>query len=153
MTYFLNTIIQYKYSIQINLPSKQTTKIHKNHSWVIIKYFRIYCNLKRAFSYVDKTIWVNSSYLNNLRFAIHTQRLFILSSTAYKQDYYHLLLAVLFLSPTKLININVFFCLRQERCFESSASFSYKPPLIVEFYIGLCSSTSRFRYANHKNFL
>ena len=46
---------------------------------------------------------IHFSYFNNLPFSTYTQRMLILSNTADKQDYYHLLLAVLFLS--KLFSI------------------------------------------------
>ena len=45
-----------KFSAKIDLLPKQTNKIHKNHNEVTIKYLKIYCVLRRAFSYVDKTI-------------------------------------------------------------------------------------------------
>ena len=65
-------------------------------------YFKIYCILRGAFSYVDHTIQIHSSYLNNILFSMHTQRLLIILSTAYEQGYYHPILPVLFLSPPKL---------------------------------------------------
>ena len=73
-----------------NRSSIQTTKIHKNCNLLTIKCFKVCCVLRGAFSYVDKTIRIRSSYSNSLPFLTHKQRPLIPLDTAYKQGYIYI---------------------------------------------------------------